>query len=118
MTIVEFLLARIAEDEDCAQTPFPAEWQAAPEETGQPIKAGTYRVATCAESVMAHIARHDPARVLAECAAKRDLVELALGLADLHRMGDPTVPPNVGEDILRILATPYADHPDYDEAWR
>jgi hypothetical protein len=23
-----------------------------------------------------------------------------------------------GEDILKILALPYADHPDYDEVWR
>lgn len=65
-----------------------------------------------------HIARHDPARVLAQVAAHRDLVELATSLLDLHGMGDPKVPTDVGGDVLRILASAWADHPTYQSDWR
>lgn len=51
-----------------------------------------------------HVARHDPARVLAECRAKRRLVE-ELGA---FRRGA----------ALRLLAMPYADHPDYRQEWK
>ena len=50
-----------------------------------------------------HIARWDPARVLAECEAKRQLIE---------RVGNPDW---AG---FRILALPYADHPDYQQEWK
>lgn len=75
-----------------------------------------------------HFARHDPARVLAEVDAKRQIVDTrsairerlsywqsqehetfeAMARADLHRL----------DDVLSILATAYADHPDYREEWR
>lgn len=48
-----------------------------------------------------HIARHNPARVLADIEAKRRIVEL-------HDGDDPY--------LLSMLAFPYAQHPDY-EAW-
>lgn len=57
----------------------------------------------------AHIARHDPARVLREVEAKRAIVALTLNLTD----GDPDE-----FSTLRHLAAVYSDHPDYDEAWR
>lgn len=53
-----------------------------------------------------HIARHDPARILAECEAKRAIV--AYDHVDLATYIDMT----------RLLALPYADHPDYREEWR
>jgi hypothetical protein len=75
-------------------------------------------------SSMAEVSTNHPAhrsRVLAECAAKRRIV-------DLHRDArgdcyscsgdhgsDPTAAPC---ETVRELALPYADHPDYDEAWR
>jgi hypothetical protein len=49
----------------------------------------------------------DPARVLAECAAKRRIVSFA---ADLTEEGT--------DDLLRLLALPYADHPGYRQEWR
>lgn len=66
-----------------------------------------------------HIARHDPARVLAECEAKRRIVEW-------HRCLDDWEPRGACNDCadtfpcrtLRALATIHADHPDYDESWR
>lgn len=107
--VVEFLLARLAEDEVVARAmPFEPEWIAHPEKTGQPIIAGNARIATCAESVMPHIARHDPARVLAEVAAKRRIVDLADHLSGRNE---------VGGAILRALASVYADDPDWREEW-
>ena len=71
-----------------------------------------------------HIARHDPARVLAECGAKRRIV-------DLHgRPHECSI--YEGDEIdnchwcldgdecstLRLLAMIYASHPDFREEWR
>lgn len=63
-----------------------------------------------------HIARHDPARVLAECEAKRQIVEMAW----VH-LGDDDYAWGMEEakrQILAVLALPYADHPDYREEWK
>jgi hypothetical protein len=74
-----------------------------------------------------HIARWDPARVLAECEAKRRIVEAAdeaTGLdmtVDSERLVGPrdlVADPYLGDVMLRLLAMPYADHPDYAEEWR
>ena len=121
MTITEFLTARLDEDEATARaSEFPAEWVARPDMTNQPIMAGGYRIATSAASVMGHIARHDPARVLADVAAKRAIVAL-------HSASDGRDPscssidyPELAEDCetLRAMLQPFADHPDYDKAWR
>jgi hypothetical protein len=58
-----------------------------------------------------------PARVLAECAAKRRIVAGTWGRADDL--------PGVGEGMSRafdfaakMLAQPYADHPDFRDEWR
>src|SRR5690606_8332982 len=107
--VVGFLLARIAEDERVArESPFDRAGTAHPDEIGQPIKAGgRARIATCAVDVMNHIARHDPARVLAECQAKRAIVaQCESGLAN-GDFGESTL----AEVTLRHLAAVYADHP-------
>lgn len=64
----------------------------------------------------AHIARHDPARVLAEVAAKRELVE---ALVDIETV-EAERPDQVASLrwAVRLLALPFVDHPDYDERWR
>ncbi len=54
---------------------------------------------------------YHPARVLAECEAKRRIVE-AHG-SQLDARGEVYWSPEV-----RYLAQVYSDHPDYDEAWR
>lgn len=51
-----------------------------------------------------HIAMHDPPRVLAECRAKRKIGARAVADGD--------------EDTLKLLALPYADHPQYREDWK
>jgi hypothetical protein len=103
VTIVEFLRARLDEDEAAAEvwsTPF----------------------SNPTAEQRAHIARHDPARVLAEVEAKRRIVE-RLG-AYIESEHEPE-PEGLWEqmdhhawDTLYDLALPYADHPEYDEAWR
>ncbi len=59
-----------------------------------------------------HIARWDPARVLAEVEAKRRI------LADLIALDGDPVNGLVATRMIRQLAEPYAVHPDYREEWR
>lgn len=90
-------------------------------------------------SEAAHIARHDPARVLREVEAKRKIIDEHFGF--LHPSGNPDRAcrrcsdrrtdddPLVHDDrwltlepapcpTLRLLALPYADSPDYREEWK
>lgn len=62
--------------------------------------------------------RLNPARVLAECEAKRRIVSRC----DLVLRGRPEGMFNAGQEVdandnLRALALPYADHPDYRQEW-
>lgn len=71
-----------------------------------------------------HVARHDPARVLADVAAKRRILGEALDKADGGHEYYP--PDDIVNDIrerafklvLEALALPYSDHPDYRDEWR
>lgn len=63
-----------------------------------------------------HIATWDPKRVLAECDAKRRLV-------DLHRSNDEgscitCMEPIAPCDTLQVLTLPYVDRDGYREEWR
>jgi hypothetical protein len=73
------------------------------------------RIADDAALAKLSIAGHWRARlrVLAECAAKRAIVEYA---QECDRMLGAE--PVIADHFLRILAVPYADHPDYREEWR
>src|SRR5690242_1162971 len=112
--LIEFLLARIAEDERVVRY--------ASVNAHQP----TLHLDTNGYPVM------DPARVLAECEAKRRIIaaldmtpcpcqraercvihDASAGPPALERYVDP-----VTDDVLAALALPYADHPDYREEWR
>lgn len=90
MTITEFLLDRIAEDETTSVHEIDCGYAMA--EYGKPCSCGWEK-------------RMDRA-----CEAKRRIVE--------HCEPDPiTLSP--GDDyVLRSLASEYADHPDYREEWR
>lgn len=114
MSIVEFLLARIAEDEEIAHVASdPSEvWEVEVSDAhhtfAQVCAVGDGAVASSVLTVDAeHIARYDPKRVLAECAAKRAIIEW-------HR----NWPVLVEAPALHILAAVYADHPDYREEWK
>jgi hypothetical protein len=164
-SLAEFLLARIAEDEAVAdgasKDGLPVrgrshwEWQQlaskpntsliAQPDGGTGLRPGDVirddRVST---PVADHIARWDPARVLAECTAKRRIVEWHTGRDGCceERLGplvvdpDPTVSVSanawgdlvarrsighqqrIGCVTLLLLAAPYADHPDFRQEWR
>ena len=65
-----------------------------------------------------HIIRWDPARVLAECEKNRRIVDVCLAWP---RKGEHIAPwprNDTADSVLRLLALPYADHPDYQESWR
>lgn len=64
------------------------------------------------EEQAAHIARHDPAYVLADIAAKRAIVSLHNRCEDWS-YGDPSTCPE-----LCALALPFSGHPDWREEWR
>jgi hypothetical protein len=117
----EFLLARIAEDKRIA-----AEAAAG----GGVWAAKGLAEALPQRAAAEHVAHFDPARVLAECAAKRRIV-LACREArpDLHFLGSRARgmadfplsahgPHELAALTLALLALPYADHHDYLEEWR
>lgn len=65
--------------------------------------------------VIHHVYLNDPDYVLADVAAKRQIIDQWLG-EDSHGWhkgyGDAI------SDVLRLLALPFAGHPDYREEWR
>lgn len=136
MTLTEFLLARIAEDEAAARAATQGRWtydhddedgitsDSTAHNPGGYVAQTSYDGQSLTEgnsqSDGVHIARFHPARVLAECEAKRRIVELVDWLN--NQSADFRVPPILSDLpsrlVLRHLALPYADHPGYDEAWR
>ena len=101
MTLTEFLLARIDEDAETARTTLSTPGPPGP-------------------------VPWEPDRVLAECEAKRLIVELAYEATGLDMTNDldraitaraDSGVEFVGERILRALALPYADHPAFRPEW-
>lgn len=140
--LVAFLLARIAEDEavarEAAADRAPTWRQATDPGVVHDDPAGgvvvdmdeafpeivVYDEGRPSIAEAAHIALHDPARVLAECEAKRRIVEtyhdhLENGQSStgFHDCGDDCTG---GAMIwtLRLLALPYAAHEGFREEWR
>lgn len=64
-----------------------------------------------------HIAAHDPARVLREIDAKRDLLRFAEAIHDHHETFTTGVAVRL-EGTLRLFALAYADRPGFREEWR
>lgn len=119
----EFLLARIAEDKRIASD------AAAAGEQGGESSAAPVRGAPAGPAAR-HVAHFDPARILAECAAKRRLVMACRDARpDLHFLGrrtggvadfplSPRDPHQLAAVTLALMALPYAGHHDYREEWR
>jgi hypothetical protein len=152
-TLIEFLEARLAEDEQIATAAGstgsgdPAPWRVdcrcpdrirhAGDCYERRIEGGNitiYDEGGHDEDQARHIARHDPIRVLADVAAKRKL--LGAHRADKHgrckacaqwttdttddgHKLDHVAYRGVETPCLtrRLLALPFATHPDYDESW-
>ena len=121
MTITEFLLARIAEDEQGAQaaTGHRVNWLRMCDSIAERTDA----------DVGLFVNDHDPTRVLAECEAKRRIVTL-MGYVresweNTHSGQGRVMWPDINRrekhhalTILELLAAVHADHPDYREEWR
>lgn len=127
-TLTEFLLARIAEDEAVALDSFyEGQTWSTEEEAVVSIDQDLEPVLLMDRKRDAtHAARWSPARVLAECKAKRAIVEMADEATGLDmqvdsefRIGprDEVEEPYLGDAILRALVQPYADHEDFDAGW-
>lgn len=146
MTITEFLEARITEDVAVARAAEPGPWYVDDEE--QTVRAREYageimfdRSAECRSEWLEnfkpgaeYIARNDPSRVLAECAAKRVVIEahppyyadpnydrsdVLCGTCGLEPE-EECYPPGAVEypcPTLKALAAVYKDHPDYRQEW-
>lgn len=128
-TITEFLLARIAEDEAVArEADGRAWWIADGDEWGSNVHdeaTGKVVADQISDRHAAHIVRHDPARVLAECEAKRRVIEYSWGdrLSIEGEWGSGRSREEMDAkddvpDVVRALAAIYAEHPDYREEWR
>lgn len=117
MTLVEFLQARLAEDELIALTAVDGSprWQIQFDYRDVKDELGYYVVQADRQhpslEQAAHIARHAPARVLREVEVKR------LVIADYLRCdaAGELLGRGIIEDILRGLCSVYADHPDYNK---
>lgn len=129
--LVQFLRDRLDEDETLARAATPGPWkQSGIGEYGWGVSFNRPGSGVEAEDTdqgradADHIALHHPGRVLAEVEAKRQILtwhrkptESEFNDGTYRTMGCrcyggwpcPT---------LRALALSYADHPDYDQAWR
>lgn len=73
-----------------------------------------------------HIAANDPAYVLADVAAKRQIVAMCEFLLETREVQEAAGElsdyslgrAHAGGGVLRRLALPFAEHPDYREEWR
>lgn len=146
--LADFILQRIAEDEaaarDCAKA-YPGEWELYDRGHYAKVQAGgpTFRIVAEFEDqdgaqvlglawlgdALSHIQRNNPARVLAECEAKRGVLRLLgvaedefrrthLGAADYADVARSGITRDALLRAAQYLALPYAAHPDFREAWR
>ncbi|MFH8405547.1 DUF6221 family protein [Streptomyces sp. NPDC018019] len=133
--LVEFIRARLDDDEQVARAASDGPWAAWVGPPLQRLGALMHPVRTAGEGPSLqptietalwmdsrHIAEWDPARVLAEVEAKRgvlDRYERALE----NRRAHPGDLASAGavlalHGVVKTLTLPYAGHPDYQERWR
>lgn len=143
MTIVEFLEARIAEDEQIATAAVDAEWHHEEGEVpgvwtlgdrgalfiGESPRQGCAIIEAFEdvdEEFKRHMDHYDPARALAEVAAKRAIIAASNSYG-----GPPWEDADIdsGEadawdgrqtayrEVLANLAAVYSSHPDYQQEW-
>lgn len=111
MTLREFLLDRVAEDESAARR-FMAANHDYPDQDGDHVGGYIWsrHVDTPARVLDVEDYEGGPGnarRVLAECDAKRRLIRHLSAAMDVAG----------AEAVLRLLALPYVDHPGYLDEW-
>jgi len=126
MNIVEFIEARIGEDEQIARTASSLDGDSwSPEgsfgDDDFDRVTGTGQGSVCYDTTYTaapHIARHDPARVLRQCKTIRVMlmryskvsnIELPTPLDEEYELG-------LRQD-MESIASIWSDHPDYDTTW-
>jgi hypothetical protein len=137
--LVEFLRARLGEDFEAARLvlgvnamaaykrgePLPR-WVPSPEgDAGVWDTDGKPRVKFVWARERDHVIRHDPARVIAEVESKQRILDDVLPtmkadelrIAGEWGVGSEPVR-EASDDLLSLLALPYASHPDYREEWK
>lgn len=134
--VVEFLRARYAEEEAIARAATPGPWKwgvVAPGIKADSVLQGRWVVLLTSKSGdvshddAVHIARWNPAHVLADLAAKRAILDIHETshqriLSECHVAIEP--PEWQGPDrsnpacmMVRALLGPFQDHPDFHPAW-
>jgi Family of unknown function (DUF6221) len=134
-TLVEFLTARYDEYEAKAKAAGGGTWVAerpgygsyAVSEDGDPV---VYDEGSPTEEQAAHIALNDPAYVLDDIAAKRQILDLWEDPATVetlpegvHDGRDPderdvqVATAYAIDQVVRLLVAPFHAHPDYDTSW-
>ena len=120
--LVEFLLARIEEDRRTACTSTPGRWGVVDDRGAAGTRhylhsdGGYYITEMVINRPTAdHMARWDPTRAVADCEARRRIVEMFAASARLNQCDTDEL--FFGE-TLRWMATLYREHPDYRQEWR
>jgi Family of unknown function (DUF6221) len=136
--LLEFLNARIGEDEAAAEQATPGPWEfegddptddelytvhdgAGGDLTGQTVAWTRGRQVANGQ----HIARHCPARVLRQVEAMREIlaVHAQLSSSIWCQTCDPGAAPFGGSDAwfpcktVRVLASAWSDHPEWRQEW-
>jgi len=129
MNLTDFLTARI--NEAAAEALHAYDVTASVPNGGRPVRLATMYV----EGDVARLSSSAPglttapSRVLAECEAKRRIVELhepeggdygpgCFVCNDTNYLDGARLSSGYPCDTLKLLALPYADHRDYREEWR
>ena len=126
--LVDFLRARLDDDEQTAREAAKIDgdqWSVAGPSSNDPdrVEGNTGWGAVgydMVEPVVHHVARHDPARVLREVAAKRAILEryaVSVKEAELSAGGWADGYDRALELCVRSVAAVYADHPAYRAEW-
>jgi hypothetical protein len=155
VTIIEFLTARLDEDEAMALAAPGNQWVAYTEDSvagasvydeqwvllypmhydhdeplsNRPGATGPAYIERSRDGLARHVARHDPAHVLADIAAKRAIIaqreqvglDIAMANADPRRQMNLPILVNVElvlDATIKHLASAYSDHPDYRDEWK
>lgn len=129
ITLTDFLLARIAEDERRANDALAEPNYPHFGNTAADALLGLAESEGADTFALLHFGRHRPARVLAECEAKRRIVEewRAADKAEEEFDGEGDGWPEIDRlrsvvdalcGAMKALALPYADHEDFKEEWR
>lgn len=118
--IVEFLHARLDEDEFDARRAFLAtmpgteNWRSDGHQVWSHHSPPTLVVKHTWPHESDHIARHDPARALRDVEAKRAIIANCIAVP---KYSDDITATTTARGTLSDLATVYSDHPDYQEDW-